>query len=82
MAAAHGTPEKFHATLTSGWAHCVAVHRERWGADTFDGFLKRNPRLLDSRLLEHFFSPTQLLSDEARAAVVDPDLRALPTLTV
>lgn len=80
VAAAHGAADKFHATITSGWVHCVAVHRERWPADTFDEFIERNPDLLDAMLLEHFYSRDQLFSDSARAEVVDPDLRALPAL--
>jgi hypothetical protein len=80
VAAAHGAPDKFHATITSGWVHCVAVHRERWPADSFDDFIERNPGLLDPKLLEHFYSPDRLFSDEARAAVVGPDLRRLPAL--
>ena len=72
--------DKYHATITSGWVHCVAVHRERWPAHSFDEFIERNPGLLDPKLLEHFYSPRRLFSDEARAAVVDPDLRALPAL--
>jgi hypothetical protein len=80
VAAAHGAPEKFHATITRAWAHCVAVHQQRWPADTFEGFLDRNPQLLDSRLLDHFYSPQRLGDPAARAVFAAPDKRPLPLL--
>ena len=80
VAAAHGAAAKYHATITSGWVRCVAVHRERWPADDFNQFIDRNPELLDPKLLEHFYSPDLLFSDAARAAITSPDRRALPVL--
>jgi hypothetical protein len=80
VAAAHGQPGKFHETITRSWVRCVAAHRERWPAATFDGFLERNPQLLDSGLLGHFYSPELLASPEARTRWVTPDLHALPAL--
>ena len=79
VAAAHGAPDKFHATITAAWVRCVAVHRERWPAPTFDEFIRRNEALLDPKLLGHHFSPS-LLADEARTAIIEPDLRPLPAL--
>ncbi len=81
IAAEHGAPDKYHATLTGGWVHCVAVHRERRPAASFDAFIARNPELLDPKLLEHFYSSSLLFSDAARAAVTGPDRRPLPALT-
>ena len=80
VAAAHGASDKFHATITSAWVHCVAVHRERWPGASFEEFIERNPALLDPKLLEHFYSPDLLFSDAARAAVTSPDRRSLPAL--
>lgn len=80
MAAAHGVPDKYHATITSGWVHCVAVHRERWPADSFDEFIERNPDLLTPELLEHFYSRDVLFSERARSEIVGPDRRSLPVL--
>jgi hypothetical protein len=82
VAAAHGASDKYHATLTSAWVRCVAVHRERWPAASFDEFIERNPALLDAKLLEHFYSPNLLFSDGARAGITSPDLHPLPTLAV
>jgi hypothetical protein len=55
------------------------VHIERWGADSFEGFTDRNPDLLDSKLIQHFYS-RELLSQPARASWTVPDLRQLPAL--
>ncbi len=81
MAAAHGQAAKFHETITRSWVRCVAVHRQRWPAGTFEEFLARNPRLLDPGLLDHFYSPGLLGSPEAREHWVTPDRHDLPTLT-
>ncbi len=80
VAAAHGAPEKFHATITAAWVRCVAVHRRRWPGDTFAQFIEINADLLDSRLIEQHFTPGLLFSDAARAGVVEPDIRPLPVL--
>ena len=80
VAAAHGAPDKFHATITSAWVRCVAVHRQRWPAESFDRFIAINADLLDAHLLEQHFSRGLLLSDEARVGVVAPDIRPLPAL--
>jgi hypothetical protein len=80
VAAAHDQPAKFHETITRSWVQCVAVHRERWPAASFEEFLDRNPQLLDAGLLGHFYSPGLLASPEARSEWVDPDLHALPVL--
>ena len=82
VADAHGQPAKFHQTITRSWVQCVAVHRERWPADGFEEFLDRNPQLLDSGLLGHFYSPELLASGPARSEWVTPDLRPLPALAV
>jgi hypothetical protein len=78
VAAAHGQQAKYHETITRAWAHCVAVHQQRWPATTFPGFLDRNPALLDSHLLDHFYSPERLRAPRARATFLDPDRHPLP----
>jgi hypothetical protein len=80
VAAAHGQESRFHETITRSWVRCVAVHRERWPADTFAEFLRRNPQLLDPGLLGLFYSPELLSSPEARGRWVTPDRRELPAL--
>lgn len=80
VAAAHGQADRFHETITRSWVRCVSVHRERWPAGTFAEFLDRNPRLLDSGLLSHFYSPELLGSPEAQDRWVSPDRHELPAL--
>lgn len=80
VAAAHGAPDKFHATITHAWVQCVAVHRQRWGAESFDEFIERNGALLDATLLERHFSRRLLASAGARSAIAEPDIRPLPVL--
>ncbi len=81
VARLHGAQDKYHDTITRSWLHCVAVHMQRWGADTFEEFLERNPDLLDADLIEHFYSRGVLFSDRSRASWSTPDLHRLPALT-
>ncbi|MGZ4187122.1 MAG: hypothetical protein ACXVFA_16730 [Solirubrobacteraceae bacterium] len=80
LARRHGAEQKYHETITRAWLRCVAVHRQRWGAESFADFIERNPELLDGRLLEHFYSRELIFGEPARAVWVDPDLRPLPAL--
>ena len=66
--------------MTRAWLHFVAVHVERWGANSFEEFLTRNPDLLESKLIRHFYSRELLVSERARASWVSPDVRPLPAL--
>ena len=78
IARRHGAEDKYHETMTRAWLHFVAVHSQRWGAESFDEFIERNPDLLDRSLVEHFYSRELILSQAARATWTDPDLRRLP----
>ncbi len=80
IARRHGAEGKYHETITRAWLLFVAVHMERWGAESFEAFLEVNPDLLDRALIEHFYSPALVFGDRARATWVDPDLRPLPAL--
>jgi len=80
VAAAHRQESKFHVTITRSWVQCVAVHRQRWPADTFADFLDENSQLLDPDLLGHFYSPQLLGSPAARDHWVTPDRHELPAL--
>jgi hypothetical protein len=80
VARLHGAEDKFHETITRAWLQFVAAHMQRWGADNFDEFLERNPDLLNSKLIQHFYSSELLFSDAARASWTPPDLRRLPAL--
>jgi len=80
VARLHGAEDKYHETITRAWLYFVAVHMQRWGADTFDAFIGRNPELLDRGLIEHFYSRELISSRPARAAWTAPDVRPLPAL--
>jgi len=80
VARLHGAADKYHDTITRSWLHFVAVHMQRWGADSFDEFLKRNPELLDGTLIEHFYSRSLLFNDASRASWSTPDRHRLPAL--
>jgi hypothetical protein len=80
--AAHlGAGEKYHQTITIVWLRLVeAAMRKssRAGAGTFEEFFEQNPELLDQKLPFQFYSRERLLSDAARSAWMEPDLRPLP----
>jgi hypothetical protein len=78
IAAAHGAPGKYHRTITAAWLTCVGHHLDEAPELGFDAFLDRFPGLLDTGLIGRHFSRGLLASDEARAGVVEPDLRPLP----
>jgi hypothetical protein len=80
VARRHGAEDKYPNTITRAWLHFVAVHIERCGADSFEAFIDRNPDLLDSQLIQHFYSRELLFSEPARASWTAPDLRQLPAL--
>jgi hypothetical protein len=80
VARLHGAEDKFHVTMTRAWVHLVAVHNQRWGAESFEEFLERNPDLLDRTLIAHFYSRELILSEGARGSWTAPDLRRLPAL--
>ena len=80
VARLHGDEQKYHETMTRAWLHFVAVHSQRWSADSFEEFLNRNPRLLDRQLIECFYSSELIQSDLARTAWSAPDLHRLPAL--
>ncbi len=78
VASSHGTPDKYHETLTMTWVRLVAAHRRAGDAPDFDTFLSENPGLLDRDLPSRHFSVAVLLSEAARRGLVDPDLAPLP----
>jgi hypothetical protein len=78
VAATHGTPEKYHETLTIAWVRLVAAHIRSCDAGSFDEFIALNPGLLDRRLPDRHFSTATLWADHARHEWVEPDLLPLP----
>ena len=82
--AAHGlveTPARgYHETITHAWLRLVDATLRQFGpADSADAFLDAQTQLGSPRALLFFYSRERLMSAEARAAFVAPDLAALPT---
>jgi hypothetical protein len=77
-----GAPQKYHATVSRAWVELVGHHATAAGTGDgdgdFDGFIERNPALLDKRLLTRFYRSATLASARARAGWVEPDLAPFP----
>jgi hypothetical protein len=82
---AHKTPETlergYHETITLAWFLLVAAAlREHGAAENADTFCDRHPDLTDKNALRRFYSRDRIMSLEAKAAFVEPDLTPLPQL--
>jgi hypothetical protein len=78
MAAAGGDPDKFHVTRTVAWMRLVDLTRvDAPATATSDEFLRMHPQLLQSDLLDTYYSGELLRSPDARARFVEPDLATL-----
>jgi len=79
FATQHGQAEKYHETMTRFWVllvgHMVAARPD---LTTFDEFLAAFPMLLDKDLPYHHWRRETMLSPDARAHWVEPDILALP----
>ena len=74
VAAAHGHPERFHATLTALWLLVVQERLARAPTDDFEAFLAANEDLLDARALPRRYYREATLDDPvARRVFVLPD---------
>jgi hypothetical protein len=79
LSAAHGAPQRYHETMTQVWVRLVAATWERAPGLAFDALLDRHPELLDRELPYRHYSRERLMSDEARADWVEPDVAPLPS---
>jgi hypothetical protein len=79
VASMHGTPEKYHETLTIAWTKLVGFHVRSKNHSTFNEFIADNPELLNRQLLGHFFSDELIGGTSARHTWVDPDLSPIPS---
>lgn len=77
FAAAAGVPGKYHETITVLWVRLLADVRDAGASGELSDVLRAYPALADKDLPLHYYSRARLFSDEARAAWVEPDLRAL-----
>jgi hypothetical protein len=78
VATMHGTPEKYHETLTVAWVRIVAEHVRSCDTRSFEEFIAANPGLLDRRLPDRHFSADRLWAEHARQEWAEPDLLPLP----
>ena len=81
--AATNTPENlergYHETMTVAWLRLVNVALDQSGpAASADVFLERETQLLNSKALRFFYSRARLISWQAKAEFVEPDLAPLP----
>ena len=77
-AAYHGKSDKYHETVTQAWLQLVAAAQGRAPGGSFEDLLATNPELLDSNLIERYYSPALLHSEAARLRFVPPDRESLP----
>jgi hypothetical protein len=78
VALKHGASEKYNETRTVAWIRLIGTHVRIRDAVDFDEFLVQNDDLLNTQLLEHFYSNEVLQSPLARLHWVEPDLAPLP----
>jgi hypothetical protein len=81
--AAHNVPEKltrgYHETMTRAWLQLVQLIICEYGpAENADTFCEQHPELLQTKALRLFYSHEQLMSPEAKAKFLEPDLAPLP----
>jgi hypothetical protein len=76
FAAYYGLAHLYHETITAGWMWLLATHQEA----TFEEFLQANEARLGPDLLQRYWSPEALESEEARTGWVLPDRENLPLL--
>jgi transposase len=79
VAAYQRAPQKYHRTVSRAWTELVAHHvaADPECAD-FGVFARRNPALLDKRLLTRHYRSSTLAAGQARQGWVEPDLLPFP----
>ena len=79
LARHHGSPRKFHVTVTACWVRLVAAALADESRDcSFEQLIARHPELLEQALPLRYYSRERLFGDAARAAWLEPDLVELP----
>ena len=69
----------YHETMTQAWMRLVDCTLSEFGpAETADAFLDKHSQLLSKRALLLFYSRDRIMSAEAKAGFVEPDLTPLP----
>jgi hypothetical protein len=83
--AAHSVPEAigmgYHDTLTEAWCRIVwAMMRAHGDEGSGDAFIKKHTQLHSKVLLRLYYSRDRIMSVEAKARFVEPDLAPLPVV--
>jgi hypothetical protein len=74
-----GLTSGYHETMTHAWLRLVSVTLSEYGpAESADSFYEQHPELSQKKTLRLFYSRERLVSDEAKAGFVEPDLAPLP----
>ncbi len=69
----------YHETLTVAWLRLVQVILAEYGpAETADAFLELHPELSQRKSLRLFYSRDRIMSWQAKAEFLEPDLAPLP----
>jgi len=77
-----GAAHKYHETITFFWVRLVDVDiRSSCPRETFADFVDAHPWLFEKDLVLEFYSRELLMSDAARRAWVEPDLKPIPHRT-
>lgn len=79
----HGSPRKFHLTMTLAFMHLIEGRRRQAPAsEDFAQFCARNPDLLGNArgLLGRYYSAARLNDPAARSEFMTPDLQPLPEM--
>ena len=71
----------YHETLTVAWMRIIAAMMAAYGpCDSPDAFLEQHPHLTSRFLLRLYYTRPRIMSAQARAGFVEPDLAPLPAL--
>lgn len=71
----------YHETITQAWLRLVAFATKSFGAaESADAFFEDHPELWQSKTLRLFYSRERLMSAQAKAEFVEPDLTAFPSV--
>jgi hypothetical protein len=77
FAAAAGSPQKYHETITLFWVHLPSGAYAARRGECLEDIVHANPQLLEKNFPLAYYSTERLFSDEARTSWVEPDLKPL-----
>lgn len=74
-----GPESGYHETMTVAWMRLIHAAVRGWGpAASADEFCDRNPHLTQKSLLRIFYTRDHIMSAQAKAEFVEPDVTPLP----